>query len=527
MSAPRARRTLLLVLAAAVPVTLWLTRAPLERAVLPAVLVDDFTALSGRAAVATPDLWERLKAMGVAAVVLREETAAELTGRGEAMHFSRSEVEKWRALGLVAAGGGPTPDSLWAKDGKSFARLLAALAARGIDVSTASALGGGRALELPQGVDLARVPAGFDPEIVAVVSAAGLIPVAASTSSVVMIAGQPFGMLTLPVSSRRPRILRAVHGRAMRFLILRPTPGAGLDETLVATREALRIVRSEGVPSVPPVAAPLTPISEAEKLARSILFYAVGLLGPLLAARAALSVAQSVRVWVRAYAPIASPVPETLAAVAAAWAVATAAGLLALGTALPVSREALARSWILWTLAAPSAVGAAALFGSQGPALRVRWRSALRVRDLAAWLVLGTAVVGLLAPRAALRAAGIWESVDRLSAAADLLWWWPWRWREILIGVPSLVLAVILVGKRDENSAPKFLGDPRGWLILGLLAPAGTVAAIGSGRVPPELAVVHGAAAALMGIILGFVLAGLRARIEGWVLRPINAGLLT
>jgi hypothetical protein len=184
-----------------------------ERAVLPAVDADAFAALTGRAAASTPELWERLKAMGVAAVVLREETAAELASRGEVLHFSRAEVEKWRALGLVAPGGGPAPDSLWTKDAKALARLSGALAARGIDASTATAVGGGRSIELPPGVDLSRVPAGFDPETVAVVSAAGLIPVAASTGPLASVAGQRLWIRTLPVSPARGASARGARAR--------------------------------------------------------------------------------------------------------------------------------------------------------------------------------------------------------------------------------------------------------------------------------------------------------------------------
>ena len=222
-------RALLAMLVVAAAAAIWGMRAPSERAVLPAVEADALTALTGRTAAATPELWERLKAMGVAAVVLREETAAELAARGEVLHFSRAEVAKWRALGLVAAGGGPKPDSLWAKDARVLTRLSGALAARGIDVSTAS-IGGVRSLEMPPGVDLARVPAGFDPETVAVVSAAGLIPVAASTGAVASVAGHAMWIRNLPVAARPPELLRAVNGRAMRLLILKPAAGVGLDE---------------------------------------------------------------------------------------------------------------------------------------------------------------------------------------------------------------------------------------------------------------------------------------------------------
>jgi len=511
-------------LLAAVAAALWFTRAPVERAALPAVEADAFAALTGRTAASTPELWERLRAMGVAAVVLREETAAELAARGEVLHFPRVEVEKWRALGLVSAGAGPKPDSLWAKDPKVLARLAGALAARGIDISTAAPNAyGGRAIELPHGVDLARVPAGFDPETVAVVSAAGLIPVPASTSAYASVAGQRLWIRILPVGVPPPELLRAVHGRAMRLLVLRPSPGAGLEENLERLRAALKVVKDTEVPGVLPAPAP----AAGGGAARAILYFAIGLLGPLLAARAGLGAERAVRGWIAARAPIASPVPEAAAGLAAAWACASAAGLLAAATLAPAAREPLARAWTLWTLTAPLAVGTAALFVSEGPALRARWRSPLRVRDLAAVLVVALALAGLLAPRAALRAAGVWESVDRFSAAADALWWWPWRWREILIGTPCLTLALILVGRRDGGTTPRFLGDPRGWLALGLLAPAGAVAAIGAGGIAPELAAVHGAAACALGAALGFALAVLRARVEAWVLGPTDTGLLT
>lgn len=526
------QRAFLIVLAAVAAVVVWGTRAADPRVVLPAVEADAFAALTGRAAAATPELWERLKAMGVAAVVLREETAAELAARGEVLYFSRAEVEKWRTLGLVAAGGGPKPDSLWANDAKVLTRLSGALAAHGIDVST----GNGRSLELPPGVDLMRVPTGFDPEIVAVVSAAGLIPIAASTSPWVSVAGHKLWMRTLPVVASPPELLRAVNGRAMRLLVLRPSAGVALDDNLERLRAALKTVKSAGLPGVLPidVSEGARPRSRAERAARLFLFYAIGLLGPLAAARAGLGFERVVRGWVAARASIAAPVPETLAGLAAVWATASAAGLLAAATVAPEQRAALARAWTVWTLSAPMIVAAATLFASEGPALRARWRAPLRVRDFAAGLVLTLALFGLLAPRAAMRAAGIWESVDRFSVAADMLWWWPWRWREILIGTPSLVLALILIGKRETAAAdgcatcvPKFLGDPRGWLALGLLAPAGTVAAIGAGGAPAALAVVHGAAACAIGAALGFILAGLRARIEIWVLGPTSTGLLT
>ncbi|MBI4059904.1 MAG: hypothetical protein HY403_00585 [Elusimicrobia bacterium] len=532
----KARRARLASLAAlSVAAALWWTRAPTARAVLPAVEADAFAALTGRAAASTPELWERLKAMGVAAVVLREETAAELASRGAMLHFSRAEIEKWRELGLIAPDRGPKPDSLWARDGRVLTRLSGALGPVPVEKAGrgGSAFSGSAAawtLELPPGVDLARVPAGFDPETVAAVSAAGLIPVAAGGGPFASVAGRRLWTRVLPVGARPSEILRAVHGRAMRLLVFRPSAGAGLDDNLERLRAALKIVKSAGLPAVLPAAAPDAARSRAENAARLFLLYAIGLAGPLFAARAALGAERTVRGWVAARAAIAAPVPETLAGLSAAWAAASAAGLLAAASVAPERREELARGWTLWTLSAPMVAGAAALLGSEGPALRARWRAPLRARDLAAALVLALALLGLLAPRAALRAVSAWESADRFASAADALWWWQWRWREILIGAPSLMLALILVGRRETPvkgdgaaGVSVFFDDPRGWLVLGLLAPAGAVAAIGAGGAPPALAVAHGAAAWALGATLGLVWAGLGAWVRAWVDRPGGA----
>ena len=90
---------------------------------------------------------------------------------------------------------------------------------------------------------------------------------------------------------------------------------------------------------------------------------------------------------------------------------------------------------------------------------------------------------------------------------------------------------MILVGKREasirDGARPGFLSDPRGWLTVGLLAPAGAIAAIGAGGVPAALAVVQGAAACALGAALGLAAARLRSRFESWVLGPRHTGLLT
>lgn len=517
----RVSRSVLLftALSTATAVVLWQTRALPPRSLLPAVEAEAFTLLTGRAAASTPELWERLKVMGVAAVVLREETAAELVARGEALHFSRAEIEKWRLLGFISAGGGPQTDSLWAKDAKILARLPGSLRN-----SSSPAL---VSLDLPLGADLTQVSAGFDPETVAAVSAAGLIPVAASTRPFVSVAGHKLWIRSVPAAARPSEILRTAYARAQRLLIFRLSADVGIEKNLEQLRAALKIIKNAGLLEALPASEPSASMSRLERSARIFLLYAIGLLGPLLAMRSGLSAERKVRGWVAARAPIAAPVPEIAAGLAVVLAAASIAGLLAVVAAGPEVRQAFARNWTLWTLSAPLVVGAIALFISESRALRACWRSPLRVCDLVIAFALTAVLFGLLTPRETLRFADLWERVDRFSIATDALWWWPWRWREIFIGTPSLVLALILVGRRKTATQDdagtfflKVLVDPRGWLIVGLLAPAGAVAAIGAGGAPPLAAIAHGAVACVCGAALGFLLAGLRSRMEEWVLRP-------
>jgi hypothetical protein len=490
-------------------------RAP-ERAVLAAVDAETFAGLTGRRPEAAGDLWERLKAMGLDAVVLREETLSDLAARGEVLSFSRAEVEKWRAAGLVSPSSALRGGTLWAKDPRTLSRAAEALAARGLDVSTAAA-GGARALVLPAGVDLARVPAGFDPAAVAALSSAGLIPVAASSGPVAAVAGRRLWTRTLAADARPGEVLRAALGRPMRLIVFRPRPDLGLEENIEKLRACLRVLREADQPSVLP--APRTAPDEdaSSRAARLALVWLLGAAGPLLAVRAALQAARSMRSRVCAFAPMSTPVPQVLAGLAAAWAVAAFVGLAAAGAAPEGWRDGGARAWTLWTWCAPLAVGAAALFASARPARRGTWAAPVRRRDLAALALFVFAAALLLAPRAAVRASSLWESFDRLSARGAL-WWWPWRWREALVGAPCLALALALVEAGD--SEPGSVDDPRGWLLLGLLGPAGLTAAVGGAGVPLSDALCHGASAWGLGLIVAAALAGGRAAVARWAQGP-------
>ena len=255
MTLPRRRLVVLLTLAAAVFLAVSQPRRNDERAVLAAVDASAFASLAGRAPADAGELWERLKAMGVGAVLLREETLADLVERGEVLHFTRAEVEKWRVAGLISAGTGLRGDSLWSKDPKALARVLEALAAAGLDAST-STMAGARGLGLPFSVDLARVPAGFDPGAVASLSAAGLLPVAVSTAATVAAAGHRLWVRTLAVDARRGEILRAAYGRPLRLIVFRPRTRSSLDAELDRLRESLRLLRETGLSSILPASSP-------------------------------------------------------------------------------------------------------------------------------------------------------------------------------------------------------------------------------------------------------------------------------
>jgi hypothetical protein len=213
-----------------------------------------------------------------------------------------------------------------------------------------------------------------------------------------------------------------------------------------------------------------------------------------------------------------------LAGLAAGWLVAAFAGLVVAGTAPEGWRDGSARAWTVWTWCAPFAVGAAALFASAKSARRGGWAAPVRRRELAGLAAFALAAALLLAPRAAVRASALWESFDRLSAAGAL-WWWPWHWRAALVGVPCLALALALIELRDGVDDPRkastaLASDPRGWLLLGLLGPAGLVAAIGGGGAPIDAGLVQGAEAWALGLSVAAAFAVARAFLQRWAQGP-------
>lgn len=515
----------LLLVAAAAAAALSAPGRVVDRAALAAIDAEEFARLDGKAPAAAGVLWERLRAMGIGASFLREETLGDLAARGEVAYFARADVARWRAAGILPASSPLQGGALWARDPRALARAAEAFAVAGIDASSGT-LAGTLAAEPPPGVDWTTLPAGFDPAAVSALSSAGFLPVAASTSPVVSVAGQRVWTRTLRVDAKPGEVRRAALGRPLRLVVFRARPGLGLEENLDLLRSCLRVLREAEPAATLPAARPASSDDDSRRLARLALVWLVGLAGPLLAARAGLSAARAMREPTKALAPLAAPVPQALAGLTAAWAAAALAGLAVVGVAPDGWRDGSQRAWTLWTWCAPLAVAGAALFASSAPSRRA-WIAPVRRRDLAALGVLALAAALLAAPRAALRASALWESFDRLSAAG-VLWWWPWRWREALVGAPALTLAFALIEERDAagdapGHAPVLLAEPHVWLLFGLLAPAGLLAAVGGGGEPLGAALAHGAAAQALGALLGGALAGLRDLLDHWVPGPMDA----
>ena len=152
------RLFVLVALAAALAAAAGAPRRSGDRAVLAAVDASAMAGLSGRRPEAAGELWERLKAMGVSAVTLREETLADLSASGEVLSFSRAEVDRWRAAGLVSPSSALHGGTLWAKDPKALARAAESRSndSQNADARTAARGANIRAAAKPKPISAAR-----------------------------------------------------------------------------------------------------------------------------------------------------------------------------------------------------------------------------------------------------------------------------------------------------------------------------------------------------------------------------------
>jgi hypothetical protein len=483
-----------------VPALLWAAaeRRPSRRRVLPALEASSVAAIASESGYAEKDIWERAKAIGVGAAVLREETLADLAARGEVLAFGKAEIEKWKALGLVAQGAPLKPGSLWVKDPAVVERLLAAAERRGEGVSTAAAAGY-IVLEFAEGPSLAR-PAGIDPASLKLIKSLELSIVLDDLEET-----EGWSPRLLGTQARLPAVLRAVYSHPARLLVIKLDPVLGVEKNLGRLRGLIKPLRERGVE----VGGPAPSVSPKPGLARLALAWLILALGPLLCARAGLESFRRIRGWVLENKPIAAPVPELAAGIAGGAAAAMILGLLAALAFGPGMLDPLPYAAAAFVV--PAIVGVAALYSFDGK--RKLGGRPVTVRDVLAWLGAAALVCLLLKPRAALEAAGLWEAAAFLGETSESLWWWRWRWRELAVGYPALLQALYLLERRLDCPGclkDQPLSDPRPWLLIGLIGPAGTIAAVAHPGAPLNMALWQSVQALILGLLFGGGLIGLR-----------------
>ena len=503
-----------------------------RRVLIAAVEADDAVAVCRRSSYSLGDFWDRARAVGIGAVVLREKPVSYLADRGDVLIFTRQELEKWRATGLLAPGAQLDANSLWARDETIQAQIVASAESRGIAVSTGAA-NGFHLVEFPAGLD-PSLPAGLDPEVlhslrgrtlvVIRASSEKLLPVglswkedgpAAGTSPADADAELVLEPVSVPVEAPQARWLRAAFSHPRRLLLARLKLDAGVEENFDLLRSSLRrsrarrrdLIRSRARA----VAAAFLAVARARPAGAGGL--AFGRPRPSFRrARAGLLALKRVRSAVMARWPIASPVPQLAAGLATAALVAVGIGA-AVRLACGAGRDLPPPSWSFWALAGPFLIGALTLY----PIDPQDW-SARLAKPVTGWVVarlLAAAFCAtmILAPRAA---AGLFGAAApfRLPGPA---WWFSWRWREILVGIPCLLQALALINWRvdcpDCESDKGPWPDPRGWFLLGMLWPIGIIVALGRGGAPVELTLSQTLLVFAAGTALGVFGVALRLRL--------------
>ncbi len=122
------------------------------------------------------DYWERVRAMGVVGALFRPETLGPYLADGMILRFTAAEISKLRAAKAADADAPLKPRSLWIRSGVLLKRIRIAAGAEGLKLSYRK-YKGMHVLELPEGRDPARFPAGFDPARVRLAVSKGLTPV--------------------------------------------------------------------------------------------------------------------------------------------------------------------------------------------------------------------------------------------------------------------------------------------------------------------------------------------------------------
>lgn len=501
---------------------------------------EDASALCPAPSCSLADFWDRARAVGVSAAVLRETPIGVLADRGEALYITRQEFEKWKALGLVAPGAVLKPDTLWIKDPGVLTQVLDAVGRRGVAVST-SATAGYQLVQFPEGYASVEDSLGvYDSEAMAALQGRRLAVVYAGAGAAEA-PGDPSGTLigltwgadgqvtgqagspgqfplrarSVAVDAPEAELMRAAWSYPQRLLVVRLEPALGREANFDLLRERLRALARRGpqapLPAQAPPGAPAPGPVPAAALACAL--WLIAALGGLLSARVGLAALKRSRGFAQRRLPPASPVLELLIGAAAALAAAHLFGCAARACLDALGRPVAPQSWTRLATACPIFVGVLTLYAIDPHDLARRVRRPVTWRQVfwAAGLVAAAALI--LEPRRLIEAAGAAPLLARLEDASPSLWWGAWRWREALVGFPCLLYSMSLIEWRlecpDCSSLPKGpFGDPRTWFLPGLLAPAGVLEAAARGGPPLTMAFWHSCAAGALGCALGAALIG-------------------
>jgi hypothetical protein len=481
---------------------------------------------------ALPEFWARAQAMGVGAMVLRTQTLRDLSDSGQALVFSRPEVAKWKGVGLVAASAPLKANLIWVNDARLFTRVADELRAQKLVLSTGSTAGHGL-------IELIREPdpgltVGSSSEDLSLAATLKLAPLHLDPSGQAWIAGTRGAIVlraprSIPAPAALPSLLRAIHSQPGRVLLMRLDLGADAEANLALLRAALRPLRERGL-----IGSDATGLEASRRKPSSpwcrLLAWVLAVLGPIVAVRFGVKGFKYFHGRVRARRPIASPVAEIVLGVVTAAAAAAAAGLIVGLLLAGADAASLPESLAFSTMAWPLAIGGFALYPLSARALgRGLARSPTYLELLlGAAAVLGAAL--LFRPRLLLAGTPLWPRLQAAADASELLWWWPWRWREFLVGLPALMHAFFLVGRQIDAPGPEVdrcrLDDPRPWLWLSLFFPIGTIAALGRPEGAPWLVLGQTAVVLAAGLLIGGICLLAHCAWESWDKSPSAPGTI-
>lgn len=545
-------RNLLFVAAAGAIGVLAFGEQKAPRLMMIALEAQDAASLCAKEGTSLADFWQRAEVMGVGGVVIREEPLKFVAQRGGLLMFSRDEVDKWKAAGLVSPSTPLKPGVIWIKDPEVLEQVLQAAGRYGVAVTTSvqsgyhlvhfpDALAGSGSLEgAAMGVydpDIIKsltgrrltkvfVPSGLPEGRVGPVliswSASGAQGNAAPPDMAAQMPAVSDSRLLetrgLSVDASLPHLLQAVYSHPARLLLVRLSL-AGVEPNFEKLRGLLQELKRRDVPLALPSEAPASSkaLDVPQRRLVTALLLLFGAFGPLLAARGSLTVLKRTRVMAMAHWPVATPVIQLLAAAATAGVGAIIVGLSARSCFDSLGQLTPSHSWSHATMIAPLIIALLTLYTID----LEEWRKTLALSPTYARLlelsVLAVAAVLLVAPRKVLGAVHLQGLSLHLETATVLPWWWSWRWREILVGWPCLLQAFFLINWRMDcpdcaslESQP--LGDPRTWFMLGLFAPIGIVVSVGQEWIPRHLALGQTGWAMLAGLFIGLILVAVRLR---------------